>query len=261
MSGQVEPVNAEIVKDQAFDLFELRSDDPVVIPVGAEARAHQPPDQSSLHRLSNEAEVRRPSSVLINGQPDSARIGQISQSFSDIQINDERLLAQDVFASVERLFDDLNAVFRVGRDVNDLDICAPQQLAVIGRDRRVGIKLLLIGAGLAFCAVAERCHPEPGVSVSVQMLRGYAPTADDADRRIELFRFWRLIQQDGRFVSRAKLLFAQAVIVFHTLQIIGRLRHWVSGIGYWPLSCQEKTLSLQVYNGQYPIPNAQWPCA
>src|SRR5262245_56820279 len=154
MRGQIEPVNAEIVKDETFDLFELRSDDPVVIPMRAEMRAHQPPDQSRFYRLSNEAEMRRPSSILIDGQPESSRVGQVGQSFADIQINDERLLAQNVFARAKRLFDDLDSIFRVCRDVHDLDLIAPQQLAVIGRDEGVRVKLLLVCASLAFGMVA-----------------------------------------------------------------------------------------------------------
>src|SRR5262245_28522374 len=125
MSGQIEPVNAEIVKDEAFDLFELRTDDPVVIPMRAEMRAHQPPDQSGPQRLSNEAEVRRPTSVLIDGQPDSASVGQTSEPFTDIKINDEWLLAQNVFACSKRLLDDLDSILRIRRDVNDLDFVAP----------------------------------------------------------------------------------------------------------------------------------------
>src|SRR5262245_15973751 len=264
MRGQIEPVNAEIVKDETFNLFELRSDDPVVIPVRAEARAHQPPDQSRLQRLANEAEMWRPPSVLIDGQPDSARVGQVGKSFADIQVDYERLLAQNVFARVERCFNDFDAVFRARRDVNDLDLIAPQQLAVIGRDQRVGIKLLLVRAGFAFCAVAQRGHSEPRMSISVQMLDCYAATADDADRGVELLRILRMIRQDGRFDPRARPRFAQTVIVLHTLQQIpglGKLCHWVSGIGYWVLSCEEKTHSPLLDNGQYPIPDTQWPRA
>src|SRR5262245_9602314 len=155
MSGQVEPVNAEIIKDQALNLFEFRSDDPVVIPMRAEMSAHQPPDQSGLYRLSNEAEMRRPASILIDGQPDSASVGQFSQPLAGVQIGDEGLLTQNVFAGSKRLFDDLDSIFGMRRDVNDFDRIAPQQLAVIGRDRRVGIKSLLIGASFAFGVVAK----------------------------------------------------------------------------------------------------------
>src|SRR5262249_55823705 len=159
-------------------------DDPVVIPMRAEMRAHQPPDQSRFYRLSNEAEMRRPSSILIDGQPESSRVGQVGQSFADIQINDERLLAQNVFARGQRLLDYLDRISGVGCDVNDLDLRPPQYLAVIGRDQRVGIKLLLVRAGFAFCAVAQRGHSDPRMSISVQMLHGYAATADDADRGV-----------------------------------------------------------------------------
>src|SRR5262245_41244835 len=120
----------------------------------AEMRAHQPPDQSGLRRLSNEAEMWGPASVLIDGQLDSASVGQIGQSFADIQINDEGLLAQNVFARSKRLFDDLDSILRMLCDVNDLDLVSPQHVVVIVRDRRAWIKLLLISSGFAFRVVA-----------------------------------------------------------------------------------------------------------
>src|SRR5215470_350459 len=213
MSGQVEPVNAEIVKDEVFDLFELRPDDPVVIPMRAEMRAHQAPYQSGPQSLSNEAEMRRPASVLIDGQLDSASLGQIGQSFADNQISDERLLAQNVFACSNRLFDDFDSTLRMRCDVNDLDLVAPQQLAVIGRDRRVGVKLLLISASFAFRVVAQRGDAETRMAIRVQVLYGYAAAAYEADRRIVGLRISRLIRQDGRFDPRARLRFAQTIIV------------------------------------------------
>src|SRR5262245_25197732 len=179
----------------------------------AEMRAHQPPDRSRLYRLSNEAEVRRPASVLIDGQPDFVSVGQTGEPFTDIKINDEGLLAQNVFACSKRLFDDLDSILRIRRDVNDLDLVAPQQFAVIGRDHRVLIKPLLISAGFAFRVIAQRGDAETRVTVSVKVLYGYAAASDDSDRRIVGFRISGLIRQDGRLDPRASLRFAQAVVV------------------------------------------------
>src|SRR5262245_18443741 len=179
----------------------------------AEMRAHQSPDQSGPQRLPNEAEMRRPAPVLINRQPDPARVGQTGESFADVQIDDEWLLAQNMFACSKRLFDDFDSILRMRRDVDDLDLVAPQQFAVIGRDRRVRIKLLLIGASFAFRVIAERGDAETSVTVRVQVLYGYAAASDDSDRRIKGLGISRLIRQDRRFDPRASLRFAQSVIV------------------------------------------------
>lgn len=93
MRSQIEPVDAEIIKREVFDFLEFRSDDPVVIPMQAETRARQPSDQSGFYRLTNVAEMRRPTAVLINSQLDPARISQFDQAFAHVQINYERLLA------------------------------------------------------------------------------------------------------------------------------------------------------------------------
>jgi hypothetical protein len=122
-------------------------------------------------------------------------------------------LAQNVFACSKRFFDDFDSILRMGRDVNDLDLVALYQLSVIGRDRRVRIKPLLISASFAFRVVAQRGDAETRVAVCVQVLYGYSAAADDADRRIIGLRISRLIRQVGRFDQRARLRFAQAVIV------------------------------------------------
>src|SRR5262249_61148167 len=131
----------------------------------------------------------------------------------EVQIDDEGLLAQYVFACSKRLFDDFDSILRVRRDVNDLDLVAPQQLAVIGRDRRIWIKPFLISASFAFRAVAQRGDAESRVAVCVQMLNRYPAATDDADRRIVGLRISRLIRQDRLFDLRTRLRFAQAVIV------------------------------------------------
>jgi hypothetical protein len=61
--------------------------------------------------------------------------------------------------------------------------------------------------------VAHRGDAETRVAVRVQVLYGYAAAADDADSRIVGLWISRLIRQVGRLDSRARLRFAQAVIV------------------------------------------------
>jgi len=59
--------------------------------------------------------------------------------------------------------------------------------------------------------------------------------------------------------KRAKM--AKEAKPFRLFSRLGKLSDWVLSIGYWPLSCQEKTLSFLLFNDQFPIANTQWPHA
>ena len=83
-------------------------------------------EEPAAHRFADVAEVGRPAGVLIDGELDAHFVGQIGQPLADVEIDDERLLAQHVLAGLERGLDERRPHGGVRGDVDDLDVVAAQ---------------------------------------------------------------------------------------------------------------------------------------
>ncbi len=95
-------MDAEIVENEVAHGFERRAFDPAVVPVDIAVKGVDRAEQAGVNSFANVAEVRRPASVLIDGEFDSHFVGEIGEAFADIEVSDEWLLTQDVFVALAR---------------------------------------------------------------------------------------------------------------------------------------------------------------
>ena len=95
----------------------------------------------------------RPAPILVDRELDPLSVRRGDQAAGRRQIGRERLLAQDVAAGGEGLFDDRRAFGRPRRHVDDLDTCG-EQLVDIGVDRRIRVVLRTAPLGEAWIQVA-----------------------------------------------------------------------------------------------------------
>ena len=91
------------------------------------------PRSPAANGFADVAEVGCPAGVLIDGQFDVVLVGQIGEPLADVEIDDERFLAQHVFAGPERSLDERRPDDGVRGDVDHFDVVAPKHLL---EDRR-----------------------------------------------------------------------------------------------------------------------------
>ena len=91
-------MDGEVVEDQVLDLLERRPFEEAMVPVHREVGRRDLADEPRPDCLPDVAEVGRPAAVLIDGQLDALAVGQIDHPPAEIEVQDERLLAQHVLA-------------------------------------------------------------------------------------------------------------------------------------------------------------------
>ena len=77
-------MNRVIVEYQVFDLLELRTSNPRMIPVTAEMRCKDVAQEAVLSRYARETEMWCPASVLIDSQNRAVLVGQVNQSLTGV---------------------------------------------------------------------------------------------------------------------------------------------------------------------------------
>ena len=135
-------------------------------------------DQASGHRVAHVAKMRCPPAILIDGQLHAAPLGPCNERRAHIQVEHKRLLAEDVFTSVNGRFEDRQPLLRMGRKVHHFDIVAGEQVPIVevGVGRGVEFPLPLLDA--LPIAAAQGCDLIAGVFIGPQVHLGYATAAD-----------------------------------------------------------------------------------
>src|SRR5258706_935970 len=129
---QVEPVDREIIEDDVADAVEGSAGDPVVVPVDGEMGTEDLADQAGADRLADVGEVRGPSGVLVDGEFYVLRAGEIDEVLTGVEIEHEGLLAKDVLVGIKGGFDDRDALDGMGGDVDDFNVVALEEIAIVG---------------------------------------------------------------------------------------------------------------------------------
>ena len=166
------------------------------------------------------AKVRRPAPVLVDGQKHTARIGALEQTQTYIEIDDKGLLAEYMLSRVDSSLDDRHAFLWVGGDIDDFDIIAREQVAVVEVDIRVWEKFSTARFGALAVATAQRHNRVTGALVGAQVHFGNTAAADQTHSGPIVLRVPRPIGQfddgGGSHIARAAGL-ANAVVatVFH----------------------------------------------
>ena len=139
---KIEPVDGEVVEDQVVHILERPAFDPAVVPMDVAVDGVDRAQQAGANRFADVTEVGRPAGVLIDGQLDAHLVGQVGQPLADVEVEDERLLAEHVFAGAEGGLDERRALGRMRRDIDDLHIVAGEHLPIVVGDIGVGIKFV-----------------------------------------------------------------------------------------------------------------------
>ena len=201
LAKKIEPMDAEIPKNEIVDRFERRPGDPAVVPADLDMNAGDLADEAGADRFPDVGEMRRPAAVLIDRELQFAPRRQFDEFAPVVEVLDERLLRQDVLSRIQRAAHEVDAHVRVGRDVeNPQARVAEQGLEIVGdarlREIRVAPRL-----GALKIARADRHDVEPMARVSVEMRAADAARADESDRRASVARHWRTIGQVRRVAS------------------------------------------------------------
>ena len=167
--GDVEPVNAEVVQQQVMDVFKRCACGPGMIPVQDEVDTGDLADDACFDCCGEVAKVRCPSAILIHGELPSVFVCQLDQALAFREVEHEGLLAEHVLACFECVFDDLDSRFGMWRRVNDVDVSARQDIAVIRGNESPWRELQRAGFGFGQRAVADRCHLPAHVLIGTQM--------------------------------------------------------------------------------------------
>ena len=91
-------MDGKIEKDDMLHPIEFGSRDPVVIPVNGHLHALHISDQAKGNRPPHKTEMRCPATILIHRKFALLCIGNRNQTFALRKIEDERFLAQYMFA-------------------------------------------------------------------------------------------------------------------------------------------------------------------
>jgi hypothetical protein len=180
---QVEPVDGKIVEDEVVDALERRAADPTVIPVDAAVDGRHLADEPGLHRLADVAEVGRPAGILVHRQENAVLLCQRRQAFAVIEVEHERLLAEDVFFRIQAVGYDRRSNLGMRCDVDNFDVVELQQLAVIGEHLGVGIILVPALLGSRADHVAQCHHAILRGRIRLQVVFGDAAATDQGDSR------------------------------------------------------------------------------
>ncbi len=176
-------MDGEVIENQMADRFEDGSFDPTVVPVDVAVHCVDRPQQARADRLANITEVRRPTRVLIYGQPHAHLIGQVGQPLAHIQIEHERLLAEHVLSRAQSVFNNRRPLRRMRRNVHYFNVVASQQLSVVVGRACIGIVLVAPHFRAGNVNVAQRRDVVSGLLVRREMPLGNSATTDDADVR------------------------------------------------------------------------------
>ena len=130
-----------------------------------------------------ESIVRCPATILVDCQADIALLGQLDQPQSHVDIGDEGLLTEDVFAGQQAVANDRRSIRRMGSDIHDLNPVQTQQVAVIVKHLGIGIKLLSPLPRTVDLDVAHGRHFPTRLTIGGQVFHGNAATANQTDRR------------------------------------------------------------------------------
>ena len=105
-------------------------------------------DQASGHRVAHVAKMRCPAAILVDGQLHTAPLGPGNERLAHIQVEYKRLLAEDVFTSINGRFENRQSLLWMGRNVHHFDIVAGEQLPIVevGVGRWVEFPLPLLDA-------------------------------------------------------------------------------------------------------------------
>ena len=112
---KVEPMDAEIPKNEIVDGFERRPGDPAVVPADLDMNAGDFADEAGADRFPDVGEMRRPAAVLIDRELEVAPRRQLDEFAPVVEVLDERLLRQDVLSRVQRAPHEVEAHVRRGR--------------------------------------------------------------------------------------------------------------------------------------------------
>ena len=140
----IEPMDAEIEKQQVVHVVKRRIGYPIVIPVHRHVDADHIANQPSRDSLPRIADMRRPAAVLVHRQFHTLSPGGCHQLAAFIQIGHERFLAQDMLSCLNRLLNQWPANFWMRGNVDDIDIGTIEQLAGGREDLGATIKSIAI---------------------------------------------------------------------------------------------------------------------
>ncbi|MFM1945195.1 MAG: hypothetical protein RI897_4177 [Verrucomicrobiota bacterium] len=141
--SEVEPMDPEVEEHEVVDIFVGSADRPGVIEGELAIDGAELADEALLEGGAEIGEVGGPASVLVYRQFHVMVGGVFDEAFAEVEIEDERFLAEYVFSGADAVVDDLSPFLGVEGDIDDFDIVGFQEFLVIRDDGGVGIEFLL----------------------------------------------------------------------------------------------------------------------
>jgi len=210
-SGNVKPVDAEIVKQEVVNFFEWSVGGPCVIEVQVEVYRSDFSDDSRFNGFAAVGKVGSPAAILVYGEMNSVLVGEVDEFLTQVEVGHEGFLAEDVFPGSDAVAEYWSAVFRMESDVDDGDFLIFNDTGRGVGDGGLWIKFTGSFFRPLVVHIANGGNFEPHGSVSPEVVFGYAACADEADFRLFTTRFgWEVIKLGGWKFS-AFLEFTQAV--------------------------------------------------
>src|ERR1700743_2599825 len=114
-----------------------------MIPVARQIDGKYFPDHPASNGMPEVTELRRPSAVDIYREFYACLFRSLDQALANVEVEHKRLLAQHMLFRFDCLGNYFNAVGGMRRDIDNLNIIAPENRARIGIDRGIGEEFLL----------------------------------------------------------------------------------------------------------------------
>jgi hypothetical protein len=194
-----------------MDLFVGSADGPAVIKRELAVNAPEFPDEACPHRLAEVTEMGSPTSVLVHRESNTLSFCSLDQPLTEIKIENERFLTQDVFTGFDGGFDDLSAGFGVYGGIDDLEVIPAHHVTVIGHGVCIRIELIPAGAGAGGVDVADDGDVEFQSLISSEMVFGDSSSTYETDLGAVSLRSGRQIGKDWGDGSRGFDLATEAV--------------------------------------------------
>ena len=155
-------------------------------------------EQTPGNRLTNVAEMRRPAAIQIDGQFHARLPGLIDQTPADIEIEHERLLAEDVFPRIDRPGNQPDALFGMRGDIDNFDVIATKNLSWIGVRLRLRKEFGPAGLSALNVPIAQRDDIQLHFPIRGEMVCRNPAASDQRDQRIILSRPRRFVRKQRR---------------------------------------------------------------
>ena len=162
-------------------------------------------DQARPYSLTNIGEVRRPAAVLIDGKSETTLLRECDEFAAVIEVLDEGLLRQHMFARFQPTPHEVEAGVRMGGEIEDAQVRIAQHGIEIVRNARDWEMDAAAHPGALEIARADDDHVQAMTRIGVEMRRADATRADQRDGDATVARHRRTVRKVGRFDLRCSL--------------------------------------------------------